>query len=72
MMRVSIKSYLHAWVQEVGQQMGCQDATEVVNHLLREHKRAMAQQLTVTTAATASKPQASNDLTDVLSSEFEF
>ena len=64
-MRVSIRPYLHNWVNEVGEQMGCEDVTEVVNHLLREHKRLLAQQATGT-----SNSNEINKLTDVLSDEF--
>lgn len=70
MMRVSIRPYLHDWVNEVGQQMGCEDATEVVNHLLREHKRLIAQQPTTSTSTIASNPNPNDSLVNVLSNEF--
>jgi hypothetical protein len=74
MMRVSIRPYLQDWINQIGQQLGCEDdPTETVNHLLRECKRILGQQPTVTAATkTANQPQSSDDLTDVLSSEFEF
>jgi hypothetical protein len=70
MMRVSIRPYLHDWVIQIGQQMGCEDATEVVNHLLREHKRLIAQQPTVADSTTVSNPSPNSSLVDVLSNEF--
>ena len=69
MMRVSIRPYLHDWVNEVGAAMGCEDATEVVNHLLREHKRLIAQQ-PAATSSSASNSNPNDSLVNVLSNEF--
>lgn len=68
-MRVSIRPYLHDWVNEVGQQMGCaDDPTETVNHLLRECKRLMGQPAATVTTENSNLPN--KDLVDVLSNEF--
>ena len=37
--RVSIKNYLIPYLDSVGAELGTNDYTEIVNHLLRESKR---------------------------------
>lgn len=37
--RVSIKAYLLPYLEQVGEEMGCSDLTEIVCQLLVEHKR---------------------------------
>lgn len=68
-MRVSIRPYLQSWVDEIGIQLGSDDPTETVNHLLREYKRLISGQQPINNDQ---KSATGSDLAEILNSEFEF